>query len=159
MGYPRMMRSRNFKLSTRTAGSVTATASWAAVDTATDITIACQAGDVLQAGVSAFWTSIATFGRLDCVLVPSGTVTSSFSGTYAAGSTTTGVPGWLGITTDYTPIGAAVMKVLSSSDVVSGLTVCRLMLRADAASGKQLVSQASDPLQFWVRNLGPQDAT
>lgn len=154
MPYPQFRRSRSHKFTIRSAGTVTATTTWAAVDTGLDITLSAQTGDVLQAGVSTFWDNAATYGRLDCVLIPSGTVTSSFSGTYVAANATNGVNGWLGNTGTYTPIGASVMKTVVASDVVGGLTTCRLMLRSDTA-GKLLIAQASDPLQFWVKNLGP----
>lgn len=158
MAYPRFQRARSFKVARRTAGNVAVTSTtWVAVDTALDITLNAQVGDVLEAVVSSLWSNDAFQARLEAVTWVSGAAVNTFSGsTYS--TTSTGVPGWFGTSGVYSAISGSAFLTVQAGDIVNGLVTVRLLAHAEGTTpAKSLTATATDPLTFAVKNLGPMD--
>lgn len=142
--------------SKRTAGNVTCNnTNWTAVDTGTDLTMSCTAGDIIEVSLSAgaFGTEAVTL-NLTAQTVPGGTPTNDIATDTAVSNTTNGVGAWRVASSASGNIGGTVQYVSVSGDISGGNIVLRLMYRTASASNRVLT--ASDPpLHFSAKNLGP----
>jgi hypothetical protein len=159
MGYPRFQRARNFKFVNRTTGNITlSSTTWSAVDGAggLDIVLMAQVGDVLEVGLSAVWNNEAISGYLDVGVLVAGSLVS-YIGTAAVPGT--GIEAWYGQPSATSAIGGSQMRALVAGDISSGVVTCRPYGRVNTSGSKTLLAAPSDPFHFWVKNLGPMDAT
>lgn len=159
MAYPRFQRARAFKFATRTAGNVSvASVSMAAVDTALDIALEAQAGDVIEYGVNALWSNQAFDGLLDVRTMVAGSPVNSLG---SGGSDLTGyVSGWYALGSNFASVSGSMFYAVTAGDIASGLVNLRLFARLGSAGTRTLFAGAfptNNPLQVFARNLGPVD--
>jgi len=151
---------------TRTGGNVTVSSTtWAAVDTGLDLTLAAQAGDIIEYGVNGAWagtTSTTVYGLLDAATVVGGSVVNYFS-SGSSSPATYGTLGWWG--PPYTasnspdfPIPGPIQRTLVSGDLSGGNVTLRLQTAISAAGSRLLYAATTTPLRVFARNLGPQVA-
>lgn len=151
MAYPRFQLARNFKVTQRTAGTVAVNStSWMDVDTATDIAIPGQVGDVLRGHVSASWGSEAFESHMTLATWVSGAAVNRFGGT-------NGVAAWLGFSGASTTFGGSAFYTLVPGDIVSGIVTLRLQAKVGSAGSRSLFAGTGTPLQLCIQNLGPAD--
>lgn len=159
MAYPRFQRSRDHKMFTRTAGSLTLNSTtWAnlpTIGTTWDSVLVAETGDVVQVGLSALWGTEAVLGCLDVWTIVAAAAVNAISG--AGGASGEGVQGWRGASGTAFPIGASPMYTLLSGDISSGTVTLRIRYRTGTAADKTLFGATNNPLHFWARNLGPAD--
>lgn len=119
----------------RTAGDVTINStSFVDIATATDLTIAAAAGDLIELGmeIRASVTSGSFYCVMDFHTMVSGTPVNSVSSASAAGSTTSpGLPGWstgtvLTAAQGYTRFSGRQLYTVQSGDIASGNVTFRL---------------------------------
>lgn len=161
MSYPRFQRSRDFKFFQRTAGNLTVNSTtWAdlpTIGTTWDAVLPAQAGDVIECGLVAFVApSGTTYTIMDVASIVAGAAVNYWGG-WSGASTGWGVQAWLGVNTVGHSKGGSVMKTLVAGDLSAGTVTCRLRYRTDNAANQTLCGDAIQPLQFWVKNLGPMD--
>lgn len=153
MGYPRHMRSRNFKVAIRTAGDVSVTStSFAAVDSALDITLEAQIGDVIELGINANWDNGAVNSEMDVAVMNGATLIRYISGT------TRGIPAWGAVASVTNYVAGSYFTTLVTGDVLNGLVTVRLSARVFSTGTRVLYASTNPwPLQFIAKNLGPPD--
>lgn len=156
MSYPRYQLSRSFKFKSRRSTSLSLNSTTAAaVDTALDITLSGSAGDVIEYGIAGLAGTQSADAYLDVVSWASGAAVNSWSTDAAA--ITNGYGFWYCPSGVYTLLGPSVMRALTVDDLVGGEVTLRLQYRTVTATNKTLYADASNPLQVWAKNLGPQD--
>lgn len=153
MPYPRFQRARNVKFARRMSTDVSLGTAWIAVDTALDLVLEAQTGDVIEYGVNALWDSDAVLGAMDVV-----TIVSSSPVTYFSSGTSTqsgnGAVGWFAAPSSFISVSGSVMLTLVTGDISGGLV--RLRLYAHTTSGtRTLFATSTNPLQVFAKNLGP----
>lgn len=135
--------------------------SWSNFDTGIDLTLAAQAGDVIEANVSLRadnTTAVDVF--LDVVTVVSGTPVTSFGLQAAAPTSTTGdgIPSLILTAGAKTNGSASVPLTLAVGDVDSGQVRLRMRYRTGTATGRTVEASGNRLLRFWAVNHGPQEA-
>lgn len=160
MAYPRFQTSRAHKLARResTDITVTQTARTTATDTALDLVLAAQVGDVIEI-VPAFMvannnTDTNTF-LCDVATIVSAAVVSWVSGS----GSTTGIPamnGYGATPTPRVPITGAVPYTVVSGDLSGGLVTFRLYAFVTGGS-YNLYARVVAPFVWMARNIGPVD--
>lgn len=157
MAYPRYRAARAHKVTSRTSGNISAVASvtYVNVDTALDITLAAQVGDVLEVVLSALTTTAAGSGHgYNACSVVSGSAVNN----YATGSI--GHAAWwcpANFSAGRNSAGSLFYTVVAS-DLSSGFVTTRLRYINDIASGTHTIFAGSLlALVFGVKNLGPAD--
>lgn len=159
--YPRFQRARDFKFFTRTAGNLTLNSTaWADLPTigsTWDITLAAEAGDVIECGISAVWGAEAVYGSLDVVSMVSSSPVNAWGGSATSGSTGSGVGAWQGPTGINDGSGGPVMRTLVSGDISAGTVTVRLRYRTNTAANKTLFGSVDNGFQFYAKNRGPAD--
>jgi D-alanyl-D-alanine dipeptidase len=142
--------------SQKTDGAISGITSttFADTDSATDLTIAAAAGDVLLIGASGRWVngSGSEYGFLDAVTLVSSSPVNYVSG---AGSTGEGVQAWSSLEDAKESFGGAIMYTVVAGDLESGNVTLRMRHRAGAATNITLQASTTQPLDFWVVNLKP----
>lgn len=140
----------------RNAGDVAiltpAYTNWAAVDTALDISLAANVGDVIEYWPNAMWVAGPYEGRLDVFTVVNGVVAAAG---WSGG--TDGYPGWLasGGSNIYIPIGGPALHTVVAGDLYAGRITMRLMAKGyNASPGRTLFADATFPLRVYARNNG-----
>jgi hypothetical protein len=157
MAYPRFRRARAHKFVTKTGGNYSTTSTtYVSVDTAADLTLDAQAGDVIECGLSAIATDASATVALsvDAATIVSNAIVNYVSG---AGSTGGGVMAWSIRLGDFHTAAGSAMYQLVSGDIASNLVTVRLIYKASSATGRGLQANATNPLHFWAKNLGPVD--
>ena len=146
-----------FATSRRTSGSVTMNSTnWANVDTALDLTLGAQVGDVIEVILSAFSGNEAVAFGLDAVTVVSGSPVTSFATNSAVvPATHEGIQAWGGVFSAYNNHGGSAFLTLASGDISGGNVVIRLRYRTQLATNKTLFALTTLPLVFAAKNLGP----
>lgn len=160
MSYPRFQRSRDFKTARRTAGDFSPTPSqtaWSNFDTATDVVLVAESGDVIEASVSAFVNNQNGEVNLDVVTVVSGSPVRAFSTGAAETAGTNGVSGWYKSDNIFGQMTGSILYVLQSGDISAGTVTLRLRVRSGTAAAKAIRASTTTPFAWWVKNLGPQD--
>lgn len=152
MAYPRFQKARNFKFVNFTTDPSVTTTTFVAVGGVTDLTIAAQAGDVIEAACFFRWNNEAFGGRITYATIVSSSVVTQ------PGNVTYGLAGGYGGPSLYTNILLSHRLVLTASDISNGLVTVRLLAKVDTA-GTKTIEGVSGGSQFAVMNLGPQDAT
>jgi len=162
MGHPRYRLARAHKVTTRSAGNLTLNSTnWANVDTGLDITLAAQAGDVLEASLSAVVDANAVILYLDVVTVVSAAPVNSFGkkGAVTAAPLPAGVSSWYCAASVLTMVGAPIHYTAVAGDLASGLVTLRLRYATATATNRILNADSNVPVEFCVKNLGPADGT
>lgn len=132
---------------TRSSGNITVTStSYVNVDTALDITVMADPGDVLYIGVSGRWQDEAPRGDLDVFTVVGGFPVNSCSGS------TDGASAWIGATNAFTSIGGAIRYVVQPADISAGAVTLRLRVKLGSGGSKVLRANTVNPLHWWVDN-------
>lgn len=156
MGYPRYQLSQAFKMTQHAGSNVAITStSFVAVNTALDIPLAAQVGDVIEASVSLTTQNQASILNLDAATVISGSVVNRFNPTSNFGN-----PGWCVRGNDYFPATGSTWYTLVAGDIANGLVTVRLLARIEAAGSRTILGQAvagEPPIRFFAQNLGPVD--
>lgn len=139
-----------------TTGSLTLNnTAWANVSTATDLTLAASAGDVVQVDLSALTGNEAADVYLDAVTLVAAVVTNSFATAGAVAATGQGVMAWRGTGGVYGSPGGSIFYKLVAGDVSGGNVVIRLRYRTGAATNKTLFATSDVRTTFMARNHGP----
>lgn len=135
---------------TSTARTVNST-TWTDFNTATDLTLRAQAGDVIRACANGRWTAGSGSPQLDIAIIGDDDNPIRYFCTGPGGG---GVPA-LGYGAGYTPVSCVIHQKLQPTDIRSDGTV-RLRLRC------ALFSPGSTNMEglfhWWAENLGPQAA-
>lgn len=159
MAYPRSQRSRGFKFFIRNAGSLTLNSTtWVdlpTIGTTWDASLSAQVGDVIETGVSVFYSNEGVQVALDVVSIVSASPVNAWGNQTTPDNASLGVPSWFGETTVNQHSGGSVMKTLVSGDISGGAVTLRLRYRTIIASAKTLTASAACPFHWWVKNLGP----
>lgn len=158
MAYPRSVRSRSWKTATRTAGSVTvtATAGGINIDTALDLVLPAQVGDGIRYTVSGrITTASGSDARFDVATIVSAAIANYFG----QGVATTSSLGWNAWyspnTTIPWPFAGSALRTLVAGDISGGTVTLRLR-GVGAGTGAHVISAvATDPLTVWAENIGP----
>lgn len=157
MSYPRFQRSRDFKFTTRATTNISLPASltYVNVDTALDITLPAETGDVLEVVLSALSITAAGSGLgYNVCSVVSGSAVNN----YASGSI--GHSAWWcpANSTNGSKSGGSLFYTLVAGDLSAGTVTTRLRYIDDVASGTHSVFASSTlALMLGVKNLGPKD--
>ena len=139
-----------------TTGSLTLNSTaWANVSTATDLTLAASAGDVVQVSLSTLLGNEAVDLFLDAVTLVGAVVTNSFATAGAVDASGQGIMGWRGTGTVFTSVGGSLFYKLVAGDVSGGNVVIRLRYRGGSASNKTMFATSSVRTTFSARNHGP----
>lgn len=159
MAYPRFQLARTFKTARRASTSPTyALTTWGDVDTALDLTLAAQVGDMIEVEANGLWGNEASTAHyMDVVTVVSATPVNSFGTQGAVSTTSHGIQAWQAITANYSMIAGGGIYPIVAGDLSSGYVTLRLRRRGETASTKTLYAVADQPFQWWVKNLGPVD--
>jgi hypothetical protein len=141
----------------RTAGNVSVTTSWADVDTATDLSIAAVAGDVLEIGVSGAWSTGSGAGDYSLLQVQvraNGSFVRSIGPVSPDDAADGNIPMvWFAQGTTYQiPVSGSVLTVVESDDLYSSAVALRL--RAVSSPARALNATTAAPFLWWVKNLG-----
>lgn len=140
----------------RTSGDFTLNnTSWANLDTGLDLTLAADAGDVIQVGISALVANEATALYLDVVTIVSSTVTNSFATGGAVNASGQGIMAWRGSASVEQAVGGPFWYKAVSGDISGGNVTLRLRFRTNTAVNKTLYAQTNLPLVFTAQNHGP----
>lgn len=155
MAYPRSQRSRAIRMAVRTAGSITGITNTAInVDTALDMVLQAQVGDVLEYTINGVAAASGTINLiLDVATMVAGSPVNYF-GTFD-GTIERGV--WAWFVTNITPeqaIGGSAWRTLVAGDLSGGTCTVRLRAIASGASAT-IYATVPIPLHVMVRNLGP----
>ena len=145
----------DFAFAKRTAGNVTANnTSWTAVDTGTDLTMTCTAGNIIEVGLSAgaFGTEAVTLNLTAQSIVSAAPVNDIATNTTVSNSTN-GVGAWRSAASAPGQIGGSILYTTVSGDISGGNIVLRLMYRTASASNRVLTA-TDPPLHFWAKNIG-----
>lgn len=165
MSYPRFLLSRAHKFARRTSGNVVLTSTaWANVDTALDMILDAQVGDVLGYELNAALGTEAQDAYFDAVTLNpvGGAPLNSFANAGAVEATPTaifGVAAWVArASVPAFPAGVARYAVQAADLSVTGLVTVRLRAAIyTSGSGSRSLFAASFPLVVAVANLGPVD--
>lgn len=159
MPYPRFQRARSHKFTSRSSTSLTTSStSFVDVDTALDIVLDAQAGDVIEVGLSAVCSSSTTFGLIafDVFTIVSAAPVNSLS------NATDGVNGWRTQNPNsgnLTPVSGSAMMALVAGDISGGLVTLRLRWKVSngADTATLYADSPSRRIHLWAKNLGPVD--
>lgn len=139
-----------------TSGDITMNSTaWANLSTATDLTLAADAGDVIQVALSALSNSEAVTARLDCVTLVGSTVTNSFATGGAVSASSQGIMAWNLLPSVSNMVGGSFFYKLVSGDVSGGNVTLRLRYRTETAANKTIFASSNTQLVFTARNHGP----
>jgi hypothetical protein len=157
MSYPRFQLARAFKVVRLTTGDFTTTGqtAWGDVNTALDITLAAQVGDVIEYGIMTEATNGSAAMRMDVATIVSAAVVNYFGGdgTAPAG---TGAAGWY--VNGVRGVSGSVWRTLVAGDISSGYVTLRLRYHNDGAGGtNNFTANAGRGFYATAKNLGPQD--
>lgn len=156
MAYPRYRVARSFKLAKRSSGDIstvnTGTGTFLSVDTALDLSLAGQVGDVIEYHLAVL-LGVENFGVFfDVGTIVSAAVVNRFTGTI-----TQGWPGWYGVGGRLEKCNGPAFYTLVSGDISAGTVTLRLLY---SAAGIRTV-YASTASNLWLtvaaKNLGPVD--
>lgn len=134
---------------------------WANFDTALDLAMTAEAGDVVEVHVSLRadnTTAVDVF--LDVVTVVAGAPVTSFGLLAAAPTSTTGdgIPSLILTSGAKTNGSASVPLTLTAGDIEAGQVKLRMRYRTGSATGRTVEASANRLLRFWAVNHGPQEA-
>lgn len=142
---------KDFEHKIRTTGDITVSStSWANLENSLDITLTAQAGDVIEAGISARCSG--SFVFLDVVTVVGGSPVNSFGRTSGLPTDSDGGPSTWSFPNGGDTIGGSVMYTVVAGDVSSGTVTLRLRYRVSV--GNTIYAQSAIPFQWWAKNLG-----
>lgn len=136
--------------------SITSTAAWVNVDTATDLVIPAAAGDLLEVTVSGVWGTEAPVGFLDVVSIVAGNPVNSWAANGAVvtnPATVQGVMGWRGEASNYCGFGGSVSKRVVAGDISGGNVTLRFRAAISVAGTKTFYGTTINPFQCHVKNL------
>jgi hypothetical protein len=159
MSYPRFQKSRNFDWVTRVAGniSISSTGAWAILNSSLDLTIPTAEGDVVELGLNASWASAAPLAYLEVATVVANAAVNWVGGS-AGLVANNGIVGWAGsIASVVVPVSGSIMYPVQAADVEENTTTFRLMGKI-ASSTRSINAISTNPLHFWVKNLGPESS-
>lgn len=159
MAYPRFQMAREFKFASRTAGNVTtASTSFVAIDTGTDITLRAAVGDVIEGCMMlvASCAATASGGAYNFATIISGTVVNNFT-TAADGVGRTFDPVAGG--GNLIGLAARYLYTVQIADISLGTVTVRALARQiGAAATLTIYADGTNRIfQFSARNLGPAD--
>lgn len=159
MGYPRHQRARDFKVFTRTAGSLTLNSTaWAdlpSIGTTWDATLTAQAGDTIEVSLTGVTGAEAVSNYFDVATIVSAAPANYFAtGGSASGQ---GIPGAVGQASVNIYFLGNYMRTLVAGDISAGTVTLRVRYRTNTATDRTIFAVADVPFQFWAKNLGPQD--
>ena len=138
--------------SIRTSSNITLNStSWANVDTGLDLTLAAQAGDLIQYTPSFYCSSVGATGGFDVATIVSGSPVNYF-GSAGVGNTAYGVMAWI-VPSAATGVGGSAFYIVQSGDISGGNVVLRLRYRW-ASSSATLNAAAILPCKVSAVNLG-----
>jgi hypothetical protein len=155
---PRFIPSRRHKYVVKTGGNYTPGTTWGNVDTTTDQTIEAAVGEVIVLHPSFMWGAQADAGFIHAVTIVSSAVVN-YVCSQGEPTTTTGdgTPAWFGFGGQNTVCGIPVRYTVQAGDISNGQVTFRL--RARTGAGNRIIqASATDPFQFAVENIGPQQA-
>ena len=128
---------------------------WANVDTAMDLTLAADAGDIIEVAASGLWGNENVTGYLDVVTLVGSTVTNSFAENGAVSASSGGITAWRIDGTIIRSFGGSYFYKLVSGDVSGGNVTLRLRYRTGTATNKTLYSSTLARFVWFGRNHGP----
>ena len=141
-----------------TTGNLTLNStSWANLSTATDLTLAAEAGDVVEVGISALVDANGPTGPdlyLDAVTLVSTTVTNSFASNGAVDASGQGILGWRANPNVLASLGCPFFYKLVSGDVSGGNVTIRFRYRTSAAANRTMFATSGIRAVFTARNHG-----
>lgn len=159
MGYPRHQRARDFKVFTRTSGNLTINSTtWAdlpTIGTTWDAVLTAQTGDVIEVCVTGITGAEAVSSYFDVATIVSAAPVNYFA--TAGGASGQGIPGAVGQALSNIYFLGIYMRTLVAGDISAGTVTLRLRYRTNTATDRTIFATADVPLQFWAKNLGPQD--
>lgn len=147
-----------------TTGNVTltGTTNWSTlttIGTAGDLTLAADAGDVVEIAISFLIASASANLGFDAVTVVSGTATNSFSQSSGVPTTYTNLnsaSAWFcNQLATAQAVGGSLFYKLVSGDISSGNVTLRVRYVMSSANNATLYATTSNPAQIWARNHGP----
>jgi hypothetical protein len=148
---------KDYADSSRSSDSIAAaSANWANLDTALDLTLTAAAGDVIMCGLATRTSAEAVELHIDVVTVVSGSPVNSFGLRTSAptGSTLEGI--WYAQASVFANINGGSTLTLGAGDVSGGNVVLRLRYRTASGGTRTVVAtSAARPLVFYAVNLGP----
>lgn len=126
------------------------------VDAGLDVTVAANAGDLVEVGVSGLLGQQGQFVTFDVYSRVSGSNVAPWGPGVAASLTPSGVQAWY-ITNSAVEntLGGSIARVVTSSDVSSGSLTLRLMYCKATSTARTLYANANNPLKVWAINHGP----
>jgi hypothetical protein len=125
-----------------------------------DVTVSGYVADWIEVGVNGCWASTASTsaaaGMDAATFVSSAAVNFLSTGTGTAASN--GIGGWLGpnVAVQSSEIGGSAFYRLQAADISANTVTVRLFFRLIAGTTRS-IQAGSTPLQFWVKNHGPQE--
>lgn len=147
------------KTNRRTAGHISITSTvWVNVDTALDVVLAANIGDVLEAQPCLLVGNEPVVCFFDAVTVVGGSPVNSFASGAAVATNGPPYSQWRADTSIYTFLGPAMHYTVQATDLASGYVTTRLRAMASTGTGKFVYANGTDyRAEFTVTNLGPAD--
>ena len=157
----RFQKARAFKHTRRQSTDITMNSTnWANVDTALDLVLAANVGDVLEAHLNLVCGNQTPDAYFDVATIVSSSPVNSFGKAGAvetAPSGTLGVPGWYCRGSAYDKAaGVAMYTVVAGDRDASGYVTLRLRYATSTATNRTLYASVY-PILWGVKNLGPVD--
>lgn len=123
------------------------------VDTALDMTLTAQAGDIVEYGVQGLLAATAHFVSFDVYTIVGGSPVNPFgAGLSASAGTLSGVSSWyFGQDNVHARFGTPATRTLVSGDISAGTVTLRLRYAKTNTTARNLKADANVPLKVWAR--------
>lgn len=155
MASPRHQRARAFKTLRRTAGNVTITTTAINVDTALDIALSAQVGDVIEYSVNGRVTPASgSDASFDVATIVSAAPVNYMGAGLSVGG---GVQGWYMYNTAVSNLSltGSAWYTIVIGDLASGIVTLRLRGIGGGTGAHVLQATAASPFMVCAKNLGP----
>jgi hypothetical protein len=151
--YPRYRVARQFKFKTASPGTISGSTTWVDFDNSLDLKLRANTGDVIEAGLNFIVPPVNVFSYIDVVTIVSGSPVNSFATGGSIDASGSGVGSWYVSDSVYGGAGSPILYELKFEDIgTDGIVHLRLRYRSNTTTSRDY-----DHVQFFAKNLGPQD--
>lgn len=135
---------------------------WANVDTALDLALTAQAGDIVEVALSGTTGNAGSAFALlmDAVSLVAGAPVNSWAEDGTPDNTHNGIGGWRSDVASgvIQHVGGSIMKRVVAGDLSGSTLTLRLRYRTSSAANVTLFATTANPVHFSAKNHGPQES-
>lgn len=138
---------------------VSSASGWTAMSTTSDLAVTAFPGDLLEVTVAAFYGNENAEAGLDvCTMVGGAPVSSIGAGT-VVGTNRAPLQATDQLIANYMGVEGSAIFQVAAADISGGKVTCRVYAIVYGTGVSRTVrASAGNPLQFFIKNLGPQEA-